>query len=110
MGDNAGVFEAIFGMELAVDCAFMAAEIIGRDEHQFVDVESYGEMSRILELIQGIASQVRHMPAHAERWDGAENAARIKLPRVVGIIKVPIRGKIVTRDRHAFLHPTCCYF
>ena len=105
---EATVFEVIFGMELAVDCAFMTAEIFGRDEHQFVDVESYGEMCRILELIQDIASQVRHMPSHAERWDGAENAARIKLPAVVGIIQVTMWGKVVAGDHYTFLHPTCC--
>src|SRR5581483_6175870 len=61
-----------------------------------------GEMGAILKLVVDIAAQVRHMPAHAERLHRAQHPARIELPRVVGIIQVPKRGKIVLRDHYAY--------
>src|SRR5258708_18748682 len=104
----AGIFEARFRMELAVDGAFMTAEIFGSNEQQVIDVEPNHEMGSILELVQYIAPQVGHVPAHTKRGKRAQHAARVELPAVVGIIQVAMWGKVITGDHRTFLHPTCC--
>ncbi len=93
-------------MELAVDRAFMPAEIFGRDEYQVVDVESNREMGSILELVQYVTPQVGHVPAHTKRGKRAQHATRVELPAVVGIIQVAMWSKVIAGDHRTYLHPT----
>src|SRR6266436_7040492 len=102
----AGIFEASFRMELAIDCALMTAEIFGSNEHQIVDVEPNHEMGSILELIQYVAPQIGHVPAHTEGGQGTQDAAGVEFPGVVGIIQVAMWGKVIAGDHCTFLHPT----
>src|SRR5258708_6840198 len=101
----AGIFEASFGMELAVGRAFMPAEIFGRDEYEVVDVGSNREMGRILELVQYVTPQVGQVPAHTKRGRRAQRETRVELPGVVGIVEVAMWSKVIDGDHRAYLHP-----
>jgi hypothetical protein len=64
----AGIFKAVFGMQVAGDGAFMTTKVFGRDEYHIVYLEADGEMGSILELVVDITAKVGYMPAHAKGW------------------------------------------
>ena len=103
------IFKAIFGVQLAVDRTFLATKILRRDQHKMVDLQSNREVSRILKLVINIAPQVRHVPAHSQRSHRTQHPAGIEFPGVIGIIQVPMWGKIIVGDHRSFLHPTYCH-
>src|SRR5260221_14667902 len=94
----AGIFEARFRMELAIDGAFMTAEIFGRNEYQVVDVEPNHEMGSILELIQYVAPQVGHVPTHTEGGQGTQDAAGVEFPGVIRVVEITVGSEVVMRD------------
>ena len=69
--NDAGILEAAFRMQLAVNDALLTVKIVRRDKHVFMNLHPKREMSRILKLVPHITSEVGYMPTHVERCNGA---------------------------------------
>ncbi len=68
LGDDAGIFEAIFGVQVTGDGAVVVLEVFGADEEGFAEVEAEVEVGGVLKLVADVAAEVGNVPAHAKRW------------------------------------------
>ena len=102
---DAAIFKAIFGMQRAMNSAFLAAEIIRCDKYRLAYFQAYVEMRGVLKLVIHVAAQVGYVPAHTERLQRAQHPTRIEFPRVVGVIQVAVRGEIVLWNHRVMLRP-----
>jgi len=68
LGDDAGIFEAIFGVQVTGDGAVVVLEVFGADEEGFAEVEAEVEVGGVLKLVAYVAAEVGNVPAHAKRW------------------------------------------
>src|SRR5579863_3080700 len=99
-----GIFKPIPGMQVTSDLTTMTPVIFRGDQYKIIYFQPYGEMRRILKLIQHIGTEIRHMPAHAKWRKRTQNPAGIDLPTVIGIVQITVRGKIIARN-HTTNHP-----
>ncbi len=103
--NDAGILEAIPGVQVAHDDTVITIEIPRGQQHEIPYFQSDHQMRCILKLIACITPEVGNMPAHAEWRQRAQDSTGIEFPTVVRIIQVPVRGKIILGDHHAFLYP-----
>src|SRR2546422_3137411 len=89
-------------MELAVDCAFMAAKVFGSHKHKVMNLQADGEMSGILKLVMYIAAKVGYVPAHAKRLERTQYAAGVEFPGMIGVINIPIGGVIIMGNHRLY--------
>jgi len=107
--NDASILEAIPGVQVAHDDTMMTIEIPRSQQREFPYFQPDHQMRRILKLIACIAPEVGNMPAHAEWRQRAQDSAGVEFPTVVRIIQVPMWGKIIVRDHHAFFYPVLPY-
>src|SRR5438034_1516339 len=101
--DDAGILEAILGVQVAHDDTVMPVEVPGGHQYKVSYFQPDHHMRAILKLVAGIAPQVGNMPAHAQRGQRAQHTTGIEFPTVVGIIQVSMGGKIVVGN-HSTRH------
>src|SRR5579885_2080094 len=100
---SAGIFKAVFRMQMAHNRTAMMFEVSGSNQDRFANFEADLQMGGVLELVTDIAPQVGYMPAHAKRGQRTQHAAGVELPAMIGVIQISMRGEIVMRNHGPLL-------